>query len=188
MREQIPRTIHQERSCAHRRLKHSNDYCRPLHDPWSTRHFWRRQEVSATFTFRRPGGFFHPSRNIPKFYHLAAVRGEWRTSVQFFVCCFLTCSSTTVQWLAWARAAGASANFRQKQFFAVALQSLENVSRIFAQKESKHILCLILRCLPSGPSRRFGVVADRRRPRLLNLPGAAMPTFGALRGTALPRK
>ena len=127
MREQIPRTIHQERSCAHRRLKHSNDYCRPLHDPWSTRHFWRRQEVSATFTFRRPGGFFHPSRNIPKFYHLAAVRGEWRTSVQFFVCCFLTCSSTTVQWLAWARAA-ASANFRQKQFFAVALQSLENDS------------------------------------------------------------
>jgi len=89
VREQIPRTIHQERSCAHRRLKHSNDYCRPLHDPWSTRHFWRRQEVSATFTFRRPGGFFHPSRNIPKFYHLAAVRGEWRTSVQFFVCCFL---------------------------------------------------------------------------------------------------
>ena len=128
MRERIPGTIHQERSCAHRQLKHSNtDAVHSMtHGLLAT---FGAPRTFGYFHFQAVGGLFVPCRNVPNFIPIwPAVRGEWRTSVQFFVCCFLTSSSTTVQWLAWARAAAASANFRQKPFFAVALQSLENDS------------------------------------------------------------
>ena len=130
MRERIPGTIHQERSCAHRQLKHSNtDAVHSMtHGLLAT---FGAPRTFGYFHFQAVGGLFVPCRNVPNFIPiLPAVRGEWRTSArqfQFFVCCFLRSSSTAVQWLAWARAA-ASANFRQKQSFAVALQSLENDS------------------------------------------------------------